>query len=238
MSLIVRLDEWLALCANYAAGRSPLLDKIVFDLSDSTLFKGGLFLAFYWWLWFQPGERRDDTRRTVVAAVIGGTIASVISRLLQIGLPFHRRPLHTPHLDVHVPLSIDPETLNAWSSFPSDHAVLFFALCVPIWMRSRLLGFLAGLWTLLFICLPRVYLGYHYPSDILAGAVIGILMMLAFCAILARTTLPDRIVRLEARRPGIFYAVAFVLTLELALLFYDLRHFGLDAVRLGQMVIG
>ena len=236
--MIVRLDEWLALCVNYAAGRSPLLDKFVFDLSDSIVFKGGLFLAFYWWLWFQPGERREDARRTVVAAVIGGTIAGLISRLLQISLPFHRRPLHTPQLDVHVPLSIDPETLNTWSSFPSDHAVLFFALCVPIWRRSRVTGLLAGLWTLVFICLPRVYLGYHYPSDILAGAAIGILMMVAFCAVLARTSLPDRIVRLEARWPGIFYAVAFMLTLELALLFYDLRHFGQDAVRLGQMMIG
>ena len=178
MKSLADLDDWLVLAVNYPAGRSPLLDKIVFDLADSTLLKGGLFLAFYWWLWFRGDARGESThapddRRAVVVALVGGTIAAVVSRLLQVGLPFHQRPLHTPSLPLRLPVGVDAEMLNTFSSFPSDHAVLFFALCVPMWTLSRWLGVAAGLWTLFVICLPRVYLGYHYPSDVLAGGALG-----------------------------------------------------------------
>lgn len=60
-------------------------------------------------------------------------------------------------------------------SFPSNHAGNAFTLatlaglCIP---NSRLFGFtLASL-----ICYSRVHLGQHYPSDVFAGALCGILM--------------------------------------------------------------
>ena len=44
-----------------------------------------------------------------------------------------------------------------------------------IWGRW---GGLAILYSLLVICVPRIYLGYHYPSDVAAGALIGCLSAL------------------------------------------------------------
>ena len=70
--------------------------------------------------------------------------------------------------------------------------MLFFALCVPLWMRSRWLGAAATIWTLLAICLPLLYLGYHWPSDIFAGAVVGVALMLLLCRPVGATGLPDR----------------------------------------------
>jgi len=62
-----------------------------------------------------------------------------------------------------------PETY----SFPSGHATLAFAAAVLInalYPRRKffLLYFLA-----VWICLTRIYLGFHYPSDVLAGAILG-----------------------------------------------------------------
>jgi len=75
------------------------------------------------------------------------------------------------------------------SSFPSGHA-MSSAIVYPTvaylaarlqkswWARLVTLG-VAGLLVLL-ICLSRVYLGVHYPSDVAAGVVVG-LAWSAFC---------------------------------------------------------
>lgn len=59
-------------------------------------------------------------------------------------------------------------------SFPSGHAAFFFALAASIFFYRKIWGivfFLAAL----SIGLGRVAAGLHWPSDILAGAVLGIL---------------------------------------------------------------
>jgi undecaprenyl-diphosphatase len=172
-----------------------------------------------------------------VVALLAGTVAAIASRVLQISLPFHLRPLHTPGLGMHMPLSVDAVTLNDFSSFPSDHAVLFFALSVPLWKRSRWLGAAAFLWTALVICLPRLYLGYHWTSDVIAGAVVGVALMLVLCRLIGATGLPDQVLRLSAAHPPVFYAIAWLLTLEVAVLFADLRHFLLDAAHLARALV-
>ncbi|OFX00811.1 MAG: hypothetical protein A3D94_15660 [Alphaproteobacteria bacterium RIFCSPHIGHO2_12_FULL_66_14] len=232
IATIAWLDERLIRWINSPAGRDELLDRFVFDVADSSLLKGGVFLAVYCWIWFQAGERRDDTRRMIVASLIAAMMTTAVARLAQLGLPFHQRPLHASSLGLNVPLSITPETLKTWSSFPSDHAVLFLALCVPIWSWSRWLGIAAFCWALLVVCLPRIYLGYHYPSDVLAGAVVGIVLMVALRAALIRTPLPDRIVRWAGLHSRIFAVIAFLFALELAALFENIRHFGAAAAGL------
>jgi len=233
MTGLLQLDRVLTLWINQPAGRSTVLDAVVFDIADSTILKGGLFLAFYWWLWFASPARRRD----VVVALVAAVLVAVASRGLQLGLPFHRRPLHTPDLGIHLPTNVDPEALNTFSSFPSDHAMLFFALCLPIWARSRGWGTVAMLWTLLVVCLPRVYLGYHYVSDVVCGALFGVALMLLFQLLIGRNRLPDRVVGFATSHPAAFYALAFSTSLELAVLFYDVRHFMVDAVRLGKLLI-
>ena len=234
MGTVGDFDRFLLLWINQPAGRNGVVDRLVFDLTDAQLLKGGLFLAAYWWLWF---DRKGERRSNVVVAMVAATATAVLSRLLQVGLPFHPRPLHSPGIGIQFPLTVDPETLNTFSSFPSDHAMLFFALSVPLWQRSRWLGGAAMLWTVLLICLPRVYLGYHYPSDVLAGAVLGVCCMLVLSAWVARTGFPERAVDFANFHPAVFYPMAFVLTFELATLFADVRHLLLDVIRVGKMLV-
>jgi undecaprenyl-diphosphatase len=233
MTKFAEIDSVLLLWINQSAGQSVVLDGLVFDIADAYLLKGCVFLAAYWWLWF---ERNGERRREIAVAMVAAIATVALSRLLQVGLPFHLRPVHSPSIGVHIPLSVDPETLNTFSSFPSDHAMLFFALAVPLWNRSRWLGAAAMIWAALVICLPRVYLGYHYPSDVLAGAVLGVLCMLVLSALVARTSFPERVLQFSNFHPAPFYSLAFVVSFELATHFAGTRHLVRDAMRLGMML--
>ncbi len=61
--------------------------------------------------------------------------------------------------------------------------------------------------------------------------------MLLLRPLLERTHLTDRVVRLAVANPAPFYALAFAVSLELALLFSDARHFAIDAGRIGKALL-
>jgi undecaprenyl-diphosphatase len=59
-------------------------------------------------------------------------------------------------------------------SFPSNMAAVVFGLAIAVWLRNRKVGFwLMGMATL--ASFARVYVGIHYPADILGGAFFGLL---------------------------------------------------------------
>ena len=60
------------------------------------------------------------------------------------------------------------------SSFPSGHASFFFALSTIVYFYNKKIGILFYIASF-FIVIARVFVGVHWPSDILAGAVLGIL---------------------------------------------------------------
>jgi undecaprenyl-diphosphatase len=58
-------------------------------------------------------------------------------------------------------------------SFPSTHATIAWAMAYVLWREDKKLRpWLIILATL--ISLSRIYLGVHYPSDVIAGSLIGI----------------------------------------------------------------
>jgi|HubBroStandDraft_3_1064219.scaffolds.fasta_scaffold16349_2 undecaprenyl-diphosphatase len=235
MTLFEQTDRALTLYANQFAGRSIVLDKFVFDILDTSLLNGGVFLAAYWWLWFEADESGVHAqRRNVVVALVAVIVVAGASLLLKVLLPFRYPPLSNPDLGLRLPFGVDPTALNHFSSFPSGHAMLFFALSVPLWIRSRWFGAAAAVWTLLMICLPLLYLGDHWPSDIVAGAVVGVALMLLLCRLIGATGLPDRVVRFSATHPPAFYAIAWLVALEITARFGGVEAFFSDAARLAR----
>jgi undecaprenyl-diphosphatase len=96
-----------------------------------------------------------------------------------------------------------------WSSFPSDTAAFAFALSVGVLMIWGRWGWLAILYSLVVICIPRVYLGYHYPSDIVAGALIGGVVAFTMSRHRIRITLSRPLLLWSDYYPGVSIAHSF-----------------------------
>ncbi|MBS4045830.1 MAG: phosphatase PAP2 family protein [Alphaproteobacteria bacterium] len=229
---VISWDHAVSLWLNSYAGHTPALDRFVYNLADSAMLKGDLFMAFFWWLWFKRDDANTERRQTILTALAGAIIAIAVARLLQLMLPFRERPLHSDTLNLTPPTVVNPDTLDGWSSFPSDHAVLFFALALAVWRLHRTLGVFAILWAGIGICLPRVFLGYHYATDIIAGAVLGMIIMQAAFLLLRPRLLAQPLLRWEKAHATSFYCAAFITSLQLAVLFQDVRQLTVDSIGL------
>lgn len=212
-------------------------DRLFTFSQQNQMFRGGIVLAAYWWFWFAgSGERRAANRQAILVVLIATVASLFAARMLALALPFRPRPMIVPGIGYHAPSQFFGSTVEDWSSFPSDHAALFFALAFGLFRLSRPLGAALMAWVTVWICIPRIYAGLHYPSDILAGALIGIAaVLLTGTAMRLRGGAPGRrlmalVEAVEGRWPQLFYAAAFALSFEIAMLFDDVRNLARNAV--------
>jgi undecaprenyl-diphosphatase len=145
------------------AGASPFLDIEAIFLAR--FFPYFLIAAFFVFLAFQRNWRLRFYYFALAA------LATIISRgiILETIRIIHFRARPPVVLSFEPLIPFDP----AAASFPSGHASFFFALATAIFLVNRRWGlwFFAGA---LLMGVARIFVGVHWPSDIIAGAILGI----------------------------------------------------------------
>jgi undecaprenyl-diphosphatase len=76
-----------------------------------------------------------------------------------------------PYLDHHIS---HPWSSTTDASFPSDHATLSFAIAFAVLAFDPVVGALV-LVVALVIAVGRLFIGAHYPSDVAAGLLVGLI---------------------------------------------------------------
>jgi hypothetical protein len=82
-----------------------------------------------------------------------------------------------------------------------------------------------------------MFLGYHYPTDIIAGSTIGILIALVTNLRSVRQALSVPVLKWERASPSSFFVALFLLTFQIASTFAGLREVGLALSRFMRRVI-
>ena len=144
------------------------------------------------WGWWSARRRSADgeTAATALAGLLWAPLAAGVALLVNIpvrGLVERPRPF----VD-HKGLDVLVDGKNDFS-FVSDHATLTMALAVGLFMVHRRLG-LAGIALAFLEGLCRVYMGVHYPTDVLGGLALGtaVALLLDPAALWALTPLTRR----------------------------------------------
>jgi len=227
------MDRQLAVAINGLIGSSSLLFETMLFLSGSLpLVACVAVLLALWWTDSEGGAATGSpilgggllpgrpglqvSRRRCVAMGISTAAAFVCTRIIAFSthLP---RPLGREVLTI--PMAADRwqgtvDAMTGFGAFPSDHAALFFAIGVGLFAWRRAWGW-TGVGAATVLAVGRVGIGFHYPSDMLAGAAIGVLF--GFVAIwLARTPgAPlDGVVALFDRHPAVMYPLLFIGALD------------------------
>ncbi len=222
-------DAGLISFLNQFARQSRILDVFIETVANADILKGAAIMAPFLWIWFREGENRTRDREFVILSLFVSTAAVLLARALALSLPFRERPLRASALHFQIPYMMNPRSLEGWSSFPSDHATIFFAAATCLFFISRRLGIFALLYSFFVICLPRIYLGIHYPTDIIGGVLVGSAMAFWVKVGPLRTLVARPFLRWEQLYPSQFYPLFFIVTFEVSELFASLRlmgHFG------------
>lgn len=122
-------------------------------------------------LWFMDwGLPRLKNRYAVVLALEAMLVSAGLVSLIRL-LYVRARPF----VDHTINLLIQQNPLEP--GFPSRHAAVAFALAVPVLLYNRK----AGAWLFflaILVGIGRVFVGVHYPFDIVGGLVLAVLVTL------------------------------------------------------------
>ncbi|MFD3932728.1 phosphatase PAP2 family protein [Streptomyces sp. NPDC058614] len=125
-----------------------------------------LLVAACWW---SLRRRGGEDAASSVAAVVWAPLAAGIALLVNIPIrDFVARP--RPFAD-HQGLEVLVSGKTDYS-FVSDHATLTMAVAVGLFIANRKFG-LIGIGLALLEGFCRVYMGVHYPTDVIGGFALG-----------------------------------------------------------------
>lgn len=155
------LNHSLFLAINASAGASMPMRTLAVFFAQWLVLSVPLLLAVLWVF----GERRQ--RMIVLLATLGIVLALASNWLIR-ELWFHPRPFMIglgQNFLAHAP----------GASFPSDHASGMFAMAFALILARLRKAGLVMLGLALLVGWARVYLGVHFPFDILGGCLVGLL---------------------------------------------------------------
>ena len=188
-------DNWLLFgLLNQPAGHQPLLDPLMMLGANDLIVLVPLCLLVLWFALarWSPLAKAETTGgagsvRAIAqqlallacAAVVISLVANqVAARILPEQRPFVTHPSQTHLLIAHA----------ADKSFPSDHesvasAIAIMLIVVAVWLRAAsarlrqlaIILAIVGVVCALYIGVSRIYVGVHYPGDILGGVGCGAL---------------------------------------------------------------
>ena len=165
-------DEGLFLFLNSL--HSPFFDPIMAFFSNIPVWIP-LYIGVMAWTFIKFGWKTGliASLTLIIAFACGDQITNFIKS--SVG---RLRPCHDPRLE-HIIHNLEPT--KGLFSFTSGHAAnsMCFALLSSLILKNRIYSVLIICWSVI-VSYSRIYVGVHFPLDILCGIILGITIALIF----------------------------------------------------------
>lgn len=151
---------------NGLAGHNPFLDTLMIFFAKDAL---EIYVALFVIAWFALPKQDIQNRHALVVAGFSGILALMINVVIS-HIWFRPRPFTVLHKGTFTELV--PHSNDA--SFPSDHTSGSFGFAAGSWGRQQ--TWISRTFTMvaIIVMFARIYVGVHYPTDVLAGMMVGI----------------------------------------------------------------
>lgn len=156
------------------ADRNAILDGVGIFFSNYLIYF--LVLGFIFLALVESGPRRRFYRfaEGILATLLARGLMTEIIRHFY----YHPRPFEFYGFNPLVP--------ESGASFPSGHMTFLFALAMAVWYTNRKWGIIYFLLAAV-VGIARVYVGVHWPYDIVGGAIVGIICAIVIHALLRQS---------------------------------------------------
>lgn len=135
-----------------------------------------IFAAIFYWFWSKDDEQREIRRLCLFKTFVAIGIAFLVTWAIR---PFvdWPAPVLNPHFQPLFPRYLWGN--GSWNCFPSHSTLAYFTLAAGLWPLKKVLSTSLCAWALACVSLPRVYVGGHYPIDVLFSCLLGIVTLIA-----------------------------------------------------------
>ncbi|MGH0596305.1 undecaprenyl-diphosphatase [Bacillus mycoides] len=172
-SLISTLDYKVFQYINEHVKQNIFLDYIMIFFAEYAQYAFILLFIIFWFI------KKSKSRIFVIQAILACCSAFALNRI--IGLFFYRERPFVSHMNIN---QLVEHTAN--TSFPSDHATSAFVIAITLYLYHKRLGAVFLLVAVL-ISFSRIWVGVHYPFDVLMGAILGsVIALITHCLFKAK----------------------------------------------------
>jgi membrane-associated phospholipid phosphatase len=163
------------------------------DLISNPFWGTWIFAVVFFRVWAIEDERQSVRRSVLFQTMIAISVAFLVTVAIR---PFVSwpAPVLNPAFQGLFPRYLWGE--GRWNCFPSHSTLAYLTVAAGFWWLNRGLGVCLSLFALAAVSLPRVFLGGHYPIDVLFSCVLGL------CALIVvhRWPLPSATISWLVRR--------------------------------------
>ncbi|KJR70729.1 undecaprenyl-diphosphatase [Bacillus velezensis] len=166
----------------------PFLNSAMVILAEYAVFILALVMLVFWF------TRNDRNRMMVIQAGVAFIIAEMIGKIAGQLYSNHQPFAVLSNVNKLVDHAVD-------NSFPSDHTILFFSISFSFWLVYKKTGWIWIIFAL-SVAVSRIWVGVHYPFDVAAGALFGIISAVLSYWIVPRLALTKKVLTIYEKGEG------------------------------------